>query len=72
MPALPARSVQYAVGFQPAADFYHTGTLKVFSVNAFDDCCLLGYNHQTLIFVLGVAEEAGAVDLDFSLLVAIL
>jgi hypothetical protein len=72
MPAFSARTVKDTIRFQTASDFQHTGTLKVFPVNALDDFSFLRHNHQTLVFILGIAEKPSAVDLDFTLLIAIL
>ncbi|MPM90568.1 hypothetical protein SDC9_137689 [bioreactor metagenome] len=72
MPPFATRAVQNAVRLQTTGDLQHTGTFKVFPVDALDNFGFLRHNHQMLVFVLGIAEEPIAVDLDFTLLVAVL
>ena len=72
MPAFLTRTVEVAISIQPVGDFHYTGPLEVFSVDVLDDFGFLRHDYQMLILVLGIAEEAGAADLNLSLLVAIL
>ena len=67
MPAFLTRTVEAAISIQPVGDFHYTGPLEVFSVDVLDDFGFLRHDYQMLILVLGIAEEAGAADLNLSL-----
>ena len=61
-----------AISHKPVGDLIHAGAFEVFPVDAFYDFSLFRINNQVAIFVLRVSEEAIVVDLNFSLLVAVL
>ena len=61
-----------AVCFQTSGDFIHTVAREIFPINPLHNLSLFRINNQVAIFVLRVSEEAIVVDLNFSLLVAVL
>ena len=60
------------VCLQTTGNFQHACAFEVFPVDTLDDFGFLRNNHQVLVFVLGITEKPVAVDLDFTLLVAVL
>ena len=61
-----------AVSFQTGGDLVHAVAFEVLPVNALHNLSLFRINNQVSIFVLRVSEETIVVDLNFSLLVAVL
>ena len=72
VPFCLASAGENAVSHKPVGDLIHAGTFEVFPVDALYDFCLLRINDQVPVFILGVSEEAIVVDLNLTLLVAVL
>lgn len=70
MPFFLTGSVQNTVRFQTASDFKHTGTFKVFPVNAFHNFSFFRHYYKMLILILCITEEPSTIYLDFALLEA--
>ena len=61
-----------AISHKPVGDLIHAGTFEVFPVDALYDFCLLRINDQVPVVILCVSEEAIVINLNLTLLVAVL
>ena len=72
VPFRSSRSGEDTVLFETFRYSFHAVAFEVLAVNALDDLGLLWINDEVPVLVLRVAEEMVVVDLDLSLLVAVL
>jgi len=72
VPFCLARAGEDAVLLQSFGDLLHGEPFKVFPVDALYDFCLLRIDDQVPVVILGVSEEAIVIDLNLTLLVAVL
>ena len=61
-----------AISHKPVGDLIHAGAFEVFPVDALYDFCLLRVDNQVSVVILGVSEETIVIDLNLTLLVAVL
>lgn len=72
VPFCLASAGEDAVSHKPVCNLIHAGAFEVFSVDALYDFCLLRIDDQVPIIVFGVSKEAIVIDLNLTLLVAVL